>query len=182
MEKDQLIIKILKYFESVHGSSNVNGIPKFSQPKELIDEAINTCIEKNYIKRAGSHTIDFQDLDLTEAGLSFLNNALVMADKNDLIDKYSSHFGNKEQEFLQFAHEHEIANAAMMVKEFQAIQHDLYSHIYEITEPNVTLTETELELASIIYLKNKYDWINSKGISALNRWLVWMCWHEGIIK
>ena len=55
-------------------------------------------------------------------------------------------------------------------------------YIYKITEPNLQLTTREIETISTDFCKSKIEWIDSKGIKAVNRWLIWMCWHEGILK
>lgn len=103
-------------------------------------------------------------------------------DKNQLLDLFSSSMGNSEYKFMEFAESNDIQNYSTIIEEFKAIQDQIYNYILEITEPNIQLSATEIEKASIGYCTKKYTWINETGIKAINRWLIWMCWHEGMLK
>ena len=105
-----------------------------------------------------------------------------MIHKNDLIDKFSASMGNSEKKFIEFAISNGISNYKALIKEFTLIQNSVYDYIYKITEPNLQLTTREIETISTDFCKSKIEWIDSKGIKAVNRWLIWMCWHEGILK
>jgi len=103
-------------------------------------------------------------------------------DINILLDKFSYHFGNKTNDFLEFAQENGFRNPELIIKDLQTIQNDIFNYIWEITSPDKRLKGTELQKISEIYLTGKYKWINEIGIEAINRWLFWMTWHEGILK
>jgi hypothetical protein len=105
-----------------------------------------------------------------------------MINKNDLIDKYSASMGNTERNFIEYATKNGITEYGELIKEFKSIQNMVYDYIYKITEPNIQLTAEEIDSISFEFCKSKIDWINKKGIKAVNRWLIWMCWHEGILK
>jgi len=108
-----------------------------------------------------------------------MNNAI---DKNELIDHFSASMGNSEERFIAFANDKGINDYKSHIDEFKSIQTLLYDHIFKITEPDLKLSAQEIESISFEFCQSKIDWINSKGIKALNRWLIWMCWHEGILK
>ena len=105
-----------------------------------------------------------------------------MIDKNDLINYYSSSMGNSENKFIDFAISKGITDYKNQIKEFTLIQNQVYDHIFKFTEPNLKLTSQEIESLSREFCKSHFKWLDSKGIKALNRWLIWMCWHEGILK
>lgn len=105
-----------------------------------------------------------------------------MIDKNKLIDNYSASMGNRERDFIEYATKNGITEYEELIKEFKSIQNFVYDYIYKITEPNIQLTAKEIDSKSVEFCKSKIDWINKKGIKAVNRWLIWMCWPEGILK
>ena len=103
-------------------------------------------------------------------------------DKNILLEKFSNHFGNKKREFLEFAQEKGFENPDQIIENLENIQDFLFNHVLEVTMPDKNLNANELKIISENYLKNKYSWIDETGIEAINRWLFWMSWHEGILK
>ena len=103
-------------------------------------------------------------------------------DINILLDKFSYHFGNKTNDLLEFAQENGFENPELIIKDLQTIQSDIYNYVWEITSPDKRLTGTEIQIISQKYLTGKYNWINEMGIEAINRWLFWMTWREGILK
>jgi hypothetical protein len=105
-----------------------------------------------------------------------------MTDKNDLISEFSNAFGNSNEKTIKFANKKGILNYNELIEEFKSIQKMVYNHIYKLTEPDLQLTAQEIETICYDLCVSKIDWINSKGISAINKWLIWMCWHEGILK
>jgi hypothetical protein len=111
-----------------------------------------------------------------------MNNAIDAIDKNELIDIYSVSMGNAEERFVTFANDKGISDYKSYIDEFKSIQNLLYDYIYKITAPDLKLSAQEIESISYQFCQSNIDWINSKGIKALNRWLIWMCWHEGILK
>jgi len=106
----------------------------------------------------------------------------IFIDKNKLLDLFSSSMGNSEYKFVEYAELNNIQNYNTIIEEFKSIQNSLYDYIYKITEPNIQLSATEIENISLQYCTKNYIWINEIGVKAINRWLIWMCWHEGILK
>lgn len=102
-------------------------------------------------------------------------------DKNTLLALFSSSMGNSEQKFIEYVESNEMENWTVILDEFKLIQSQIYNHIYKITEPNIRLSGTEIENISIEYCSENYTWMNEIGMKAINNWLVWMCWHEGIL-
>lgn len=102
-------------------------------------------------------------------------------DKNELIDLFSSSMGNTEDKFVEYAVSRKI-DYQNLTAEFKAIQNQVYDYIYQITEPNIQLVASEIEKVSYDYCSKNINRINDKGIKAINRWLIWMCWREGISK
>nr|WP_321453186.1 hypothetical protein [uncultured Carboxylicivirga sp.] len=105
-----------------------------------------------------------------------------MIDKNELIDNYSESMGNRESGFIEYATKNGISEYRALIQEFKSIQNQVYDYIYKITEPNKQLTAQEIESISFEFCTSIIDWIDKKGVKAVNRWLIWMCWHEGILK
>ena len=103
-------------------------------------------------------------------------------DKNILMEKFSNHFGNKKKEFLEFARGKGFKDPDLIIVKLENIQEDLFNYVWEITMPDKKLNSADLKTVSENYLKNKHPWINEIGIEAVNRWLFWMCWHEGILE
>jgi hypothetical protein len=102
--------------------------------------------------------------------------------KNKLLDIFSYEFGNRGNDLFQYCLDNGIEHFAYIKAEFDSIQNDLYRYIDKITPHNKQLTPIEIQAKAAEYCKMKYNWINDSGIEALNRWLIWMCWHEGILK
>jgi hypothetical protein len=105
-----------------------------------------------------------------------------MNDKNELLDKFSAPLGNSENKFIEYAAAHNIIDHMVLIEEFKSVQNQTYDYVYTITEPNLQLSAGQIEKISYNFCKRHFNWINDKGIAAVNRWLIWMCWHEGILK
>ncbi|GAF05995.1 hypothetical protein [Saccharicrinis fermentans] len=105
-----------------------------------------------------------------------------MIDRNELLDQFSAPMGNSENKFIDYAKSNGIVDFKELILEFNTIQSMVYDYIYKFTEPDLQLTGDEIEVICHDFCENKIDWINDKGIKALNSWLIWMCWHEGILK
>ena len=102
--------------------------------------------------------------------------------KNILLSIYSSHFGNNEKEFIEYSLENNITNYQDIIQEFISIQNSVFSHILKITEPNKRLSAFEIENECSMFCLKNHKWINEEGLKFLNKWLIWMCWHEGVLK
>ena len=103
-------------------------------------------------------------------------------DKNLILNEFSHALGYRETEFLEFTQVYGIKEVSLLVKEFNTIQERVYDHIWEITKPDKKLTVIEIETISEQFLRLHYEWMSQLGITAIHRWLLWMCWHEGILK
>lgn len=106
----------------------------------------------------------------------------MMIDKNELIQQFSAPMGNTEKNFVEFAQANRIDDYPQLIEEFQAIQNQVYDFIYQMTEPDVQLSSQEITGICREFCRLKVDWINEAGIDAVINWLLWMCWHEGILK
>lgn len=111
-----------------------------------------------------------------------MENDKKIIDKNQLLDLFSSSMGNSEYKLIKFCESNNLKNYSIFIEEFNTIQNDIYDYIFQVTEPNIQLSGVEIEKLSFQYCTRKYSWINEVGIRVINRWLVWMCWHEGILK
>ena len=103
-------------------------------------------------------------------------------DKNLLLNEFFNQFGYNKEHFLEFTDTYEIANVESLIKEFSGIQDKIYDAIWKLTKPDKKLSEKEIKEFSNKYLKENWNWIDQIGIDAVNRYLLWMCWHEGILK
>jgi hypothetical protein len=102
--------------------------------------------------------------------------------KNLLLNIYSYHFNNHEKELIEYSIKNKVLNFQEIIHEFKTIQNNIFNYIWEITEPDKQLSTSEIEQECAMYCFKNYQWINEVGLKALNRWLIWMCWHEGILK
>jgi hypothetical protein len=103
-------------------------------------------------------------------------------DKNQLLNIYSYHFGNKEKDLFDYGSRNGIKNINDIIDEFSSIQNELFNYFWKRTGPNIQLTDEEIKQQAKEYCNNKYKWINEVGMEALLRWLIWMGWHEGLMK
>ena len=102
--------------------------------------------------------------------------------KNLLLDLYSCCFGNHEDVLIEYSIKNNILQYQDVINEFKSIQANIFNYIWKITEPDKQLTSFEIERECAIYCFENHQWINEVGLKALNKWLIWMCWHEGILK
>ncbi len=110
------------------------------------------------------------------------NSQIEMINKNELLNRFSAPMGNNKIKFLEYAQTIHLENSHAIIDEFISMQDQVFDQILRITEPNIRLTGQEIEKACSDFCLEKFDWLNTKGISAISRWLIWMCWHEGILK
>jgi len=104
-----------------------------------------------------------------------------LEEKNNLLKFFLSQFGIGNIAKI-YADENRINNYEDVVDEFKQIQKNIFDYIWEISEPDKQFNAHEIEEVSAIYCFEHYQWINKVGLNALNNWLLWMCWHEGILK
>ena len=107
-------------------------------------------------------------------------NQIKLQQKNSLLKVYLSQFGiGKLAE--NYAIACNIKNYQECINEFKLIQENIFDYIWKITEPNKQLSAYEIEKICATYCFEHYQWINEIGLKALNSWLIWLCWHEGIL-
>ena len=101
-------------------------------------------------------------------------------DKNKLFDLYSNSFGITTK-FDEYCLSENISDEKLK-NEFRTIQESVFTNILDLTHPNIQLSREEIVIISQNYCNEKYSWMDNLAITALNRWLIWMCWHEGVLK
>ncbi len=144
-----------------------------------------TAQETAKIKADRNHLFTMSD-DVRDNYKIYLHRALnskdfLQLDKNDLLEVYSHPMGNRKNEFIAFCKKNKVQEAENYIKEFNKIQEVLYKKINDITPNGGQLSSDKIEEFSFDYCTENYLWIRESGIKALNRWLIWMCWHEGIL-
>jgi len=105
-----------------------------------------------------------------------------MIDKNLLLEKFSKNFGLDTDGFIDYCIEKEIANPELLIAEFEAMRNQIYDKLWEITKPDLQLSSEEILKISKDYLASNYKWIDESGIKTVNNWLLYMCWHDGLLK
>ena len=105
-----------------------------------------------------------------------------MMDKNQLLGIYSLHFGNRENNLLEYGKRNGIKNIDDIIKEFSNIQGELFDYFWKKAAPDGQLYYDEIKAQAFEYCNEKYKWMNDMGKESLLRWLVWICWHEGLLK
>ena len=102
--------------------------------------------------------------------------------KNSLLSAFLSTFGIREDIIKDYAINNNIDNYQELVSEFNNIKNSVFDCVWKITEPNKQIFQYEIETICATYCFEHYQWINEVGLKALTGWLLWMCWHEGILK
>ena len=95
---------------------------------------------------------------------------------------FLNQFGYREIHFLAFTKTYKITNVKALTKEFKEIQEKVYDAVFEYTNTDQELSQIEIKEFSENYLKENWNWIDQIGMDAINRWLIWMRWHGGILK
>jgi hypothetical protein len=83
---------------------------------------------------------------------------------------------------IEYSIKNNIVDYQSIIQEFKSIQNGIFNYIWKITEPDKQLSIFEIEKECAAYCFENCSWINEMGLKSLNRWLIWMCWHEGILK
>jgi Glu-tRNA(Gln) amidotransferase subunit E-like FAD-binding protein len=102
-------------------------------------------------------------------------------DKNKILKKFSSTFFIDEEKMKNYFQDNNLENFAETLKEFENMRNNTFNVIWNKSEYS-QFTNKEIENLSEKYLKENHAWIDEEGIKAVNNYLLWMCWHEGILK
>lgn len=94
---------------------------------------------------------------------------------------FSSTFFINGEKMKEYFETNNLENFDEILKEFEEMRIDTFNMIWK-ESTHLQFTNKEVESLSKKYLKENYPWINDFGIKAVNNHLLWMCWHEGIIK
>jgi len=105
-----------------------------------------------------------------------------MINKNELLNIFSNTFQIERQEMQDYFIKNSHDNFEIICKELEDMRVNLFDFIWKETEPNLTLTSTEIITLSEKYLQENYSWIDETGIKSVNSHILWICWHEGILK
>ena len=87
--------------------------------------------------------------------------------------------GNRKADlraFLETAGQ--VERLADLVADFQSLQSALFARA-EAEKAGRPLSAATLE--AIVMSANEPQWLDDQGRAALVEWLVWMCWHEGLL-
>ncbi|MBW8358361.1 MAG: hypothetical protein K0M63_01010 [Weeksellaceae bacterium] len=103
-------------------------------------------------------------------------------DKNELLHLFSSVFSLDRDGMTLYFNRNNLADCDKVLNEFDEIRAKVYEYLWNVSQPNLTLNIVQIEALSFSFLKENYPWINEKGFKALNRYIHWICWHEGILK
>ena len=105
-----------------------------------------------------------------------------MIDKNIILDKFSSTFSIAKGEMQNYFHENCYKDFKAIYKELADMRIRVFDFLLVKTQPNLQLTEHEIIASSEMFLRENYHWIDKKGIKSVNNHILWMCWHEGLLK
>ncbi|SEW38574.1 hypothetical protein SAMN05421841_2482 [Chryseobacterium wanjuense] len=94
---------------------------------------------------------------------------------------FSSTFFINGEKMKDYFETNNLENFDEILKEFEEMRIDTFNMIRK-ESTHLQFTNKEVESLSKKYLKENYPWINDVGIKVVNNHLLWMCWHEGIIK
>lgn len=102
-------------------------------------------------------------------------------DKNFLLDQYSHSVSNNETALKHYCLSNDVEHVDQLIAEFNSMQRYLLEYVQENTEDGDKHTPDEVAEMTAEYCKKRYPWINPMGIHAMNRWLMYKCWDEGIL-
>ena len=103
------------------------------------------------------------------------------ADLNDLIDIYSQPMANARSSLADHIEANGIdASPDEVAASIRELQNDLLGRVWT-TDTGVTYDLGELDEIVCEYSRSERPWLNDKGRNGLLRWLIWMCWHEGLL-
>ncbi|MGC4128112.1 MAG: hypothetical protein QM564_00835 [Bergeyella sp.] len=103
-------------------------------------------------------------------------------DKNELLDKFSNTFWIEKDKMQTHFSKNNLENFDETLVEFEEMRNKVFDFIWRFTEPNKTLSPDEISDITNKYLLKNYSWIDEKGIKSVQNHILWMCWHEGIMK
>jgi len=102
-------------------------------------------------------------------------------DKNKILKKFSSTFSIDGEKMKSYFEDNNLENFDEILKEFEDMRTDTFNIIWNKSEHS-QFTSKEIENLSEKYLKENHFWIDEEGIKTVNNYLLWMSWHEGILK
>ena len=102
-------------------------------------------------------------------------------DKNKILKDFSNTFFIEKEEMKSYFENNDLDSFDEILKEFEDMRKNTFNIIWDKSE-HLQFTAKEIENLSKKYLIENYSWIDNVGIKAVNNHLLWMCWHEGIIK
>lgn len=103
-------------------------------------------------------------------------------DKNEILREFSGTFFIEREKMNNFFEKNNLENFDEILNEFESMRAKAFDFLWNESESKINLTSKEIEDLSRTYLSNNYPWINDAGIKAVTNHLVWMCWHEGVMK
>lgn len=81
----------------------------------------------------------------------------------------------------RYFQEHNYNHFESIYKEFESMRRNVLEYLWKETEPDIQLSQHQIVDLSKKYLEENYPWINKQGIKSVNNYLLWMCWHEGLL-
>ncbi len=87
---------------------------------------------------------------------------------------------NDEYALREYCATGDIPDYRQLVHEFTGMQKDLFEYAKSQVTEDEKLSPDELAEITSEFCRIHYDWIENVGKHALNRWLVYRCWQEGI--
>lgn len=103
-------------------------------------------------------------------------------DKNEFLNEFSNTFCIEKDKMEKYFLKNNIEDFEKILFEFEGIRDKVFDFIWKFTEPNETLSPDKISDITNKYLSDNYSWINEKGIRSVESHILWMCWHEGIMK
>ncbi|MDR1527788.1 MAG: hypothetical protein LBS46_09020 [Dysgonamonadaceae bacterium] len=102
--------------------------------------------------------------------------------KNQLLGLYYSSLLPDIDILDDFKTKNNIENFDEIIDEIKNIEISIYDYIWENTKPDKQLSASEIEEKFDSYCFEHYQWIDEAGLKSLKYCLMYMCWHEGVLK
>lgn len=102
--------------------------------------------------------------------------------KNTMFRIYMEKFGFNNDAVIAYAAENSINDYEKLLKEFSVVENKVIDNMWEISKPNKQLTPEEIRSATFLFCSDNFSWLDEESSSSLNSRVMYISWHEGILK
>lgn len=101
--------------------------------------------------------------------------------KNIMFGISMEKFGMNNEAVIAYALKNNIKDYVKFVKIFDSIRSKTLDNLWKLST-NKQLTAIEIETVSKLYCAENAIWLNEDNFKSLLHWLMYMSWHDGLLK